>query len=573
MRNENENRNNFIFSTSTKKNMSKISYLYVFCACILFLIFVARLGTPYGYSVIFNLPWHIGFSKVHSIENIYPRYIPNLWGGLGGFDFFFYAPLPFFLSSIANVFCEPCTPSEVFALAGGMLFIASGVTFYILVVRYADPVSAILGAAIYTVGPYHFFGDWLHRQAVGEVTAYVFTPLLLLGLIAILNGGGNARWIFAPAFAGLMMSHIPSALLFVHFVLFFLPTYFLFNKIQLKACIKQSILLLAHLLIGALLSGVYVVPAISLIGDVSPGKLYLPYFNSTRWLFGRSLSVVPNPLTFVGTLVITVTYGIFLFYFSIYFRKNRDVLLLSLCISSIIIILFMTVISYPIWEFWIIRRVQFPFRFIVFLELNFLFLLTNWIAKQRSEGCFRLKSFIVVGLIFACASSGFIFRGAQTAYAGLTTQVSLPNRGAPEYLSPEFSSRLDLERGAIRSNDPSKSTETAINKIVASADGCAKEISRPSGRSREFDISGCKGTAVTLPVQFWRHFQVTVGADAVPARVSSDRGLIRAEYPASAKTLKAYIPILEFERYGKIVSMIGVSIFFSLIIMKRNSPI
>lgn len=62
-------------------------------------VFFALLGTPQGHSYGFNLSWHVAFEAAQAQGALYPRHLPELGFGVGGLDFFFYGPLPFFLAA------------------------------------------------------------------------------------------------------------------------------------------------------------------------------------------------------------------------------------------------------------------------------------------------------------------------------------------------------------------------------------------------------------------------------------------------------------------------------------------
>ena len=74
-------------------------------------VLFALLGTPQGHSYGFNLSWHVAFEAAQAQGAVYPRHLPELNFGVGGLDFFFYGPLPFFVAAgPAAWLCPGCAP-------------------------------------------------------------------------------------------------------------------------------------------------------------------------------------------------------------------------------------------------------------------------------------------------------------------------------------------------------------------------------------------------------------------------------------------------------------------------------
>lgn len=50
-------------------------------------------GMSEGHSAYLNMSWFLQYREV-LYEGTLPRHLPDLWGGLGGLDFFFYGHFP-----------------------------------------------------------------------------------------------------------------------------------------------------------------------------------------------------------------------------------------------------------------------------------------------------------------------------------------------------------------------------------------------------------------------------------------------------------------------------------------------
>ena len=202
-----------------------------------------------------NVNWSQGFARQIFAGQLYPRWLPDMNAGAGSPVFYFYGPLPFYLTTPFHLILD----SRHAVLAGMWLMLGlSGLAFQALAAEFVKATNALVAALAYMVMPYHFFVDVWLRSDFGELGAYIFMPLCLLCVVRLPSG---AIWTFALAasLAGLLLSHLPIALLFAPF----LTTFCLYHALQEKS--------LAVLLRGATgaflglgLAAAYVVPAMSL---------------------------------------------------------------------------------------------------------------------------------------------------------------------------------------------------------------------------------------------------------------------------------------------------------------------
>ena len=105
-------------------------------------------------------------------------------------------------------------------------------------------IAGITAAALYAFAAYRLTCVY-YRNAIGEVQAYIFSPLILWGLTAILRGNVNKWKVFALGFFGLLMSHLISLAVFgilcAVCLLFYLPRMFR-NRSILTALVKAFVI-------------------------------------------------------------------------------------------------------------------------------------------------------------------------------------------------------------------------------------------------------------------------------------------------------------------------------------------
>ena len=112
----------------------------------------AYTGTPAGASYIYNLPWFNSFNNAFWAGDLYPRFSFDLWYGLGGLDFYFYAPMPFWFSStVGQVTCPGCAPHTTFAVSGAWMVILAGLSFFVFARRFFSVPWAGFGGLLFAV--------------------------------------------------------------------------------------------------------------------------------------------------------------------------------------------------------------------------------------------------------------------------------------------------------------------------------------------------------------------------------------------------------------------------------------
>jgi hypothetical protein len=135
--------------------------------------------------------------------------------GLGSPTFFFYAPIPYFVTSLIY----PLVPNDPFGwlpvgLCASVASLASGLAAYAWLRHSCRPAPAFIAAALYIILPYHLATDHFLRFAFGEYWAFVWMPLVLLFTRRVTDGRRYAVAGLAVSYALLIMTHLPTTLVF-----------------------------------------------------------------------------------------------------------------------------------------------------------------------------------------------------------------------------------------------------------------------------------------------------------------------------------------------------------------------
>src|SRR5438552_13603249 len=164
-----------------------------------------------------NVNWSQGFARQLFLGHLYPRWLPEMNAGAGSPVFYFYGPLPFYLTAPFHLIVGP----RLAVLLGMWLMLGlSGQAFEALAANFVEETAALIASLAYMAMPYHLLVDIWLRSDLGELGAYIFIPLCLLCVFQLASG---PRWTFALAasLAGLLLCHLPSALLFAPFLTVF----------------------------------------------------------------------------------------------------------------------------------------------------------------------------------------------------------------------------------------------------------------------------------------------------------------------------------------------------------------
>ncbi len=213
--------------------------------------------------------WTERFHAALAAGHPYPRWLEGSFDGLGAPVFYFYAPLAFYATSLA-MFLGLGPYAALLATFVGFHAL-SGVTMH----RWlgARGRAALAGALLYMLLPYHLL-DFSRRGALAEFAAYALLPLVALGVDRIATRRGIVPLAFA--FAGLVLTHLPTALLAS--VLVLLP------MMSRKLRDRSAAWVAVALGLGLGLASVYLVPALTLQAHTNMASMWgNPGYHPASW--------------------------------------------------------------------------------------------------------------------------------------------------------------------------------------------------------------------------------------------------------------------------------------------------
>lgn len=270
--------------------------------------------------------------------NVIPRWAGNLNWGYGHPILMFLYPLPSYIVSLFHAigFSFVDATKLVFSVS----YIASILAMYLWAKNRWGVAAGVVGGALYGFAPYRFV-DMYVRGAIGEHVAFIFPPLILLGL------DRQSFLLTSLATAGLILSHNAVSLMFLPIIIL----YIIYKR-------KGMLISFGFLLLGFAISAFFWFPAFfegkyTLRDIVTKGEFidrFVPWswFLYSPWNYGGGAQ-------FSKQLGIAAWVSIVL---GIVFRKKLVFLLF-------LALFLMTYESKFIWDnISLLQKFQFPWRFL-----------------------------------------------------------------------------------------------------------------------------------------------------------------------------------------------------------------
>jgi hypothetical protein len=364
-----------------------------------------KCGAPNGHSISYNLAWLGNFSAQLLHGDLYPRWLANMNDGAGSPVFFFYAPLPFYISSIAVALFHSAKLGVQLAVGEWLLLALSGAAFYLFARWRFSALPAALGAVLYMLLPYHFEIDLWRRQDIGELTNYIWMPLILFG-IDRLHAGKNNIVLLAVAYSLMIFSHVPSALLFS----ICMGAYILLRYSDGRS--RPFLLRTGYALcIGVLLSGVYLFPALFTEQYISTENLWNSYLDYHLW-FQPITGTMRSAFTDRLFVVLCATTLIFIVSWLNVWRHRdgaRLQMLTPWLLLAAVAWFLMLRISTPLWSVTpFLAKVQFPWRVAMVLDLATagICVYTFQLLVTKPDRITCASAAVIVALLLGCVYSG-----------------------------------------------------------------------------------------------------------------------------------------------------------------------
>jgi hypothetical protein len=537
-----------------------LAFVFVAIICLPLVVY----GPQEGHSLDFNLSWASAFSSQLLAGDFYPRWLMNLNEGAGSPAFFFYAPVPFYITTAGFVVCGDCTPSTQLGIGEWLILLASCLSFYCFARRHGAPMVALAGALFYAFAPYHYAIDVLNRQAIGEAAAYIWIPLILLSIDRIADGK-RAIPALALTYSLLVMTHLPSTLL----VSLFLPAYAAlrwYRSSESWVIIK----FVAGIVLGVLLSGIYLVPALLSQDHISGDRDWQSsYFQYHRWFLLDGVDA-PDPVSELKLLVAALAtsalfFGAWIFaHWSPRSQDRRHPPAIEWVLFVAGAWFLMLPLSRFFWELVPpLQKVQFPWRVLIVVDVAAAAAIV--LALQRLQHVSRRALYSVLSLtamvlLLLPVATGMKY-SPMARDAGHRAQLQSyidTGRDAPEYIPAE----VQIDRSTLLKE------MSGIERVQIS--GGAGNVEVRDWAPRRIVLEVALDEAASLQVKQFNYpgWRAVMGAAGSGLAISSESrtGLMQIHAPSGRYSLVLNLAPLWQETVGMALS-IGAALCLLLLML------
>jgi len=234
---------------------------------------------------IYHATYYSNFAAQLWSGELYPRWMYKMNAGLGSPIFYYYPPLAFYLTSVL----KPFFPGDLhgwhqLGVSAAIALIASGMFMYLWLKTITDRKSALLGAIIYMIVPYHIAEDLYGRGAFAEVWAFVWMPLILFfvrGVHLKLRFHGLG---LAASCALLILTHLLMTMIFLPVVLAY-ACYLGYSTRTFRSPLMTG----GAICMAFGVCSFYWLTALSAQKYVSFEEFRTGYFHYGNWLLGKDL--------------------------------------------------------------------------------------------------------------------------------------------------------------------------------------------------------------------------------------------------------------------------------------------
>jgi hypothetical protein len=332
--------------------------------------------------------------------DLYPRWLSGMNAGLGSPVFQFYGPVPYYFTALFRpMLSQDPEGWHQLGLAASLAVIASGFTAYAWLKRMVGERAALIGAVLYMSAPYHLAVDLYQRFAFAELWGFVWMPLVMLFARASMRGGKGAMAGLSLSYALLIMTHLPTTLLFS-----WVPVAYALWMAERGDRLGSFVRVASGMLLGIGLSAIYLLPAMAtrqfVLFDVMKSGhfdfanhflFYAPNYGDGANDFLHSLGII------VGAMML-VAAGVWLLGRKTQPENERREAGFWIIVATLAFFM-MLYPSKPVWErVAIIQMVQFPWRFGIVLTFAMIALVVLWADTLRKQ---RLSAYPAPALILS----------------------------------------------------------------------------------------------------------------------------------------------------------------------------
>ena len=210
------------------KDNTKVHYVIIFIIMIITSIPIINLQLIDTDDGMLHLLRIMGMTKIFK-TGIFPQFINQDYCSNWGYAInLFYGPITTYIPYLFKLFTTHYY--DALKIYTVITIFLCGLTMYKFVVEVTKKKEiAIVATIIYMLFPYKLETIY-NRFAIGEFSAYIFLPILFMGLYNLINSDGKKYYYIAIGTIGLILTHAITT----EYAAFFCIIYILFNIRELK---------------------------------------------------------------------------------------------------------------------------------------------------------------------------------------------------------------------------------------------------------------------------------------------------------------------------------------------------
>lgn len=537
------------------------------CCGIVLSVPVLLFGFPYPtHDSQIHEVWYSSFATQLWAGDWYPRWLQNLDGGLGGPTFYFYPPVPFFITAIFQPFLHGASQAwRALGFSAALALVSSGVFAYAWLKQTATARSASIAAILYMAMPYHFAVDLHTRGAFGEVWSFVWIPLILYFVQKIVQRERFATLGLSVSYALLIATHLPTTL-----ILSLIPPAYSWWISERRERVLAAARTSCGMALGIGLASIYLLPAMMDQSSVSmeamrTGDFYYANVFFLRWSARDGFALARHgDQTLFWVMLVTAGVGVCAWLLarrSESPRVHREMAFWA--VVGLLAVGLTLSVSKPVYELIPpLQLIQFPWRFNVVLVTAVAPMVAMGLSAVTKPIPEPIVRTLVVGglLVFQCAL--FALQPLLNTSFGANAQLTGPTsvRGMNDLNTSEYRPRW---------------AHTEVRRLLASlrADSSGIARARVIGDSGRLAVSQWKPRDIGILVDGRTRMMVEVrqyyypgwtatldGSEHVTVEPSSEDGLIRIPVPPGIHAIELHLANSAAERWGEIVSAASVAV-------------
>jgi len=525
----------------------------------------------------------------------YPRWATDMTFGYGYPLWLILAPIPFFVGEAFHLVGFDFVSAV--KLVDGVALFFSALTTYLFASRILGKNSALIAALAYVYIPYHLV-DLSVRAAQAELVAFAFPPLVFWAFHRLASTG-RARYIpiAALAYAGLVLAHIQTAVLFTPIIGLYLLFLFFTTQPQAEGrrtkteirisnfefrisnyvsrftlyaslAIALALGIAAVFLLPVALEQKYLTPE-PLIGGffsyrshfLNANQLLSPFWgygyageNGTDQ-FSLQLGLIPTLLVFVAFFAFAKTRGTVRAHIAFFVTVTLGIVFLMLPAAR------------PLWDRFagIVAYIQFPWRLLSITSFALAFL-SGAALHALSDDARDLAPVLAVALLFVTAHYAYTEPQHTDAVFNYQTQMEF------EVKDRELLGDTIWMTGARPQDSPLVAQYVngeTLHKALALDEGATVTPLQHGGQSDQVRVDATAPTRVVFLTRYFPGWTGSIDNQPTSLEPYGDQGLILLRVPAGSHVVRIQFQDTPPRQIGAMVSALSLLVALALIIRFR----